>query len=211
MNSRTFLHRAAGALLLTVAAGPAFAYETGTWLVRGGVHYIDPKSDNHDVVEVEGAAMASFNVTYMFAPNFGVEVLGSLPFEHDIELVDGGDTVGSVKHLPPTVSVVYHFLPDAPVKPYIGVGINYTLFFDEETSGALRNADLSLDPSLGAAFVFGVDVPLRDNWFVNADVRYIDIETDADVDLNDGEGGKLELEGIDIDPWVFGLTVGYQF
>lgn len=210
MNSRPTL-AVLGALLLTLAAAPALAYETGTWLVRGGASYIDPKSDNHDVVEVEGAAMASFTVTYMFAPDFGVEVLGSLPFEHDIELADGGDTVASTKHLPPTVSVVYYFLPDAAVQPYIGAGINYTLFFDEDTSGPLSDADLSLDDSLGAAFVLGIDIPLQGNWLVNADVRYIDIETDGDVDLNDGEGGKLELEGIDIDPWVFGLTVGYQF
>jgi len=210
MTSRPTL-AALGAVLFALSAAPALAYETGTWLVRGGVHYIDPKSDNHDLVQVEGAAMASFTVTYMFAPNFGVEVLGSLPFEHDIELADGGEKVGSTKHLPPTVSVVYYFLPDAPVQPYIGAGINYTLFFDEDTSGPLRDADLSLDDSLGAAFVLGIDIPLQGDWFVNADVRYIDIETDGDVDLNDGEGGKLELEGIDIDPWAFGLTVGYQF
>jgi len=214
MNSKQTL-AAAGALLAALSGAAAHGYEPGTWLVRGGVHYINPKSDNHDVVEVQGAAMASANVTYMFTPNFGVEVLGSLPFEHDIELatdIEGlgskGTTVGSTKHLPPTFSIVYHFLPDAPVKPYIGAGINVTLFFDEATEGPLRSADLELDTSVGGALVLGVDLPLQDNWFVNADVRYIDIETDATIDTGEG---KLELEGIDIDPWAFGVTVGYQF
>lgn len=186
-----------------VAAPPAQAHEKGDLLIRGGLHTIDPKSDNGDVVEVEDATMASFTATYMLTPNVALELLASLPFEHDIGLVDG-PTVASTKHLPPTVSLLYHFLPEAQFQPYVGAGVNVTIFFDEDTRGPLEGADLDLDTSVGAAAVAGVDVDLGSQWYLNADVRYLDIETDAKLD-------GVKLETVKIDPWAFGVSVGYRF
>jgi outer membrane protein len=204
MNTRkrplTLLACALAAALSTAAAQ---AHEAGDWLIRGGLHNINPHSDNGGIVEVDGATMISFNVLYMFSRNWGVELLGSLPFEHDISLKNGPE-VASVKHLPPTLSVVYHILPDSPIAPYFGVGLNATLFFDESTKGALAGSKLSLDHSFGLAAVAGVDIPLGSNWFLNADVRYLDIETDAKLD-----GAKLGT--VKIDPWALGLSLAYKF
>ena len=196
-----------GALAFAISSVPAVAHEAGDWIVRAGVHYIDPKSNNHKVVEVDAATMVSFNLTYMMTRNWGVEVLGSLPFEHDIGLVDG-PTVASTKHLPPTVSLVYSFLPDSPVQPYVGVGLNVTLFFSEDTKGPLADSKLELRTSVGAAAAIGVDIAQGNDWFLNADVRYIDIETDARLRT---AGETTRLGTVEIDPWAAGVTVGYRF
>lgn len=189
--------------LATATAVPAHAHDTGDLLLRAGFHTVNPKSDNGDVVEVKEDTMLTFDATYMLSPNWGVELLAALPFEHDIALIDG-PTVASTKHLPPTVSVLYHFLPDAQFQPYVGLGVNVTLFFDEDTRGALAGSDLNLDTSVGAAAVAGVDVDLGARWFMNADLRYLDIETDAELDGQD-------LGTVEIDPWAFGLSLGYRF
>jgi outer membrane protein len=177
--------------------------EQGDWLVRFGAHNIDPKSNNHDVVSVDSATMVTFNGTYFFRPNWGVELLAALPFSHDIDLVGGGK-VAETNHLPPTLSVQYHFAPDAAIRPYVGAGVNLTLFYDEQTTGALDGSSLSLGTSVGVALQAGLDVPIGERWYLNFDVRYMDIDTKAK--LNGASLGDVE-----IDPWLYGLNLGYRF
>lgn len=112
--------------------------------------------------------------------------------------------VGKTKHLPPTLSLQYHFAPQATLRPYVGVGLNYTLFFEEKTQGALAGTKLELDPSFGLAGQVGVDVALNDLWFVNADVRYIDIDSDAKLN-------GASLNTVNIDPYVIGVSIGRRF
>ena len=176
--------------------------QKGDWLFRIGGHRVSPKSSNHDLVEVEAATMLTFNVSYFFQDQWAVEVLAALPFEHDIKLRSGG-RVASTKHLPPTVSVQYHFTPDRTWRPYVGLGLNVTEFFQEDTTGALAGADLELDRSFGLAAQVGVDFDLGGDWFANVDVRYFDIETDAKV-------GGADIGTVEIDPWAVGLSVGIR-
>jgi outer membrane protein len=193
-----FLSLALGSLSAT-----ADAQEADRWIWRAGVHSVQPKSDNHGVVNVDSAAMLTFSGTYLFASNWGVEVLAALPFKHDINL-NGGGRVAETKHLPPTVSLQYHFNPTGAVRPYIGAGVNYTLFFDEKTTGALAGSKLKLDPSFGLAAQAGLDVSLGSDWFINVDVRWMDIDTDAKLN---GSG----LGTVEIDPLVYGLSIGRRF
>ena len=176
--------------------------DQGDWLVRVGAHNVDPKSDNSDIVEVDSAIMVTFNGTYMFQKNWGVELLAALPFSHDIDLVGGGK-VAKTKHLPPTASIQYHFAPDSNIRPYVGAGLNWTLFFDESTTGALDGTDLNLGNSFGFAAQAGVDIDVNERWFVNADVRYMDIETKAKLD-------GVSLGKVEIDPWLFGVSLGFR-
>jgi outer membrane protein len=193
----------AAALLGAASVNTATAMEQGDWLIRIGASNVDPKSNNHEVVSVDSGTSATINFTYMMTANWAVELLAAYPFEHDIYLVDGPET-GSTKHLPPTVSLQYHFLPDSTFQPYIGAGVNYTTFFSEKLYGPLAGNDLSLDDSWGLAGEIGADFMLGDAWFLNVSVRYIDINTDAKVN---GENiGK-----VNIDPWVYGAHVGYRF
>jgi outer membrane protein len=177
--------------------------EAGDWLFRAGGSMVAPKSNNHPVVGVEDGYMVTFNGTYFITNQWAVEVLAALPFKHDIEL-NGGGTVGEAKHLPPTVSAQYHFLPDGAIRPYVGAGLNYTFMFEEDLSGPLAGAELELDNSVGWAAQIGVDIDLNENLFLNAEVRYLDIDTDAKV--NGADFGTVE-----IDPLLFGVNFGIRF
>lgn len=193
----------AGLLAATVGTHAARAADAGDWLWRVGAHSVRPKSDNHDVVNVDSATTLTFNATRLITPNWGVELLAALPFEHDINL-NGGGKVASTKHLPPTLSVQYHFMPAGTVRPYAGLGLNYTLFFDEKTRGALAGTDLKLQDSFGLAAQLGVDVSIGNDWFVNVDARWLDIDAKAKVD-------GTSIGKVHIDPFAYGVSVGRRF
>ncbi len=201
MKIRAWGLAAASALLLM---GPsAQAHEAGDWLLRVGVGMVDPKSNNGDVVSVDSGTSLVFNGTYMFTSNVGLEVLAAYPFAHDVKLV-GGPKVAEVEHLPPTVSLQYHFTTAGAFNPYAGIGVNYTTFTKDKAVGDLAGNDLDLDSSFGVAAQLGFDYDLSDTMFWNVDVRWINIESDAE--LND-----TPLETVEIDPLVYSLTLGWRF
>jgi len=180
-----------------------YGKEPGDWLIRAGASVVDPKSDNHDVVSVDDSTSATFNFTYMMTDIWGLELLAAYPFEHDIMLEDGTE-VASTKQLPPTLSIQYHFRPTEKFQPYFGVDINYTTFMSEKTFGPLEGTNLKLDASWGLAGQLGFDVLMNDNWFLNLDLRYINIESDATLD-------GTNLGTVKIDPWVYGAHIDYRF
>lgn len=207
----------AAALVGGLLGGVAQAYEAGNWIGRVGIWGVFPKSDNLGNVAGTGGAdlnvddgySLGLNATYMVNPNIGIEIIGALPFKHDIKLsgskkkgVDG--EVASTYQLPPTLFLQYHFMPTSTVRPYVGVGLNYTYFWDEETKGALDGAKLELDSSWGAAGELGLDIDVTPTWFMNAVVSYMDIDTKAKVN------GK-SIGTVSIDPWVVGLNIGTRF
>jgi outer membrane protein len=203
----TFLRRsllAAATLAVVVLSSAANAYEKGDWLLRVGVGNVDPKSSNGIVASVDSGTAVVFNGTYFFTPNVGFEILAATPFSHDIKLASDGTKVGETKHLPPTFSLQYHFVPDGAFRPYVGAGLNYTLFFDEDTTGPLSASSLSLDDSVGLAAQLGADFDISEKMFLNFDLRWIDINTDAELD-------DLPLEEVEIDPLVYSLTLGWKF
>lgn len=189
-------------------AAPAFAQEAGEWTFSVGAHQVNPKSDNGSLVggaldvEVDSGVSATFTAEYFIRENLGIEILASLPFKHDIN-IDGLGRVGSTKHLPPTVSLQYHF-GDGNVKPFVGAGVNFTKFFSEDTTGALAGADLDLDDSWGLAAHAGIDFKVGENGAIRIDARWIDIDTD--VSLNGADIGTVE-----IDPLVYGAAYVFKF
>lgn len=199
------------ALAAVLAAPAAFAQSAGTWTVGIGAHNVDPKSDNGTLdtalgavkLDVGASARPTITGEYFIADNVGVELIAALPFQHDIDVVGVGK-VGSTKHLPPTLSLNYHFgAPDAAVKPYIGAGVNYTWFFSEKTQGVLDTIDLSLKNSWGLAAQAGIDFAVG-NGAIRVNVRHIDIDTD--VRLNGAKVGTAS-----IDPLVYGVHYVMKF
>ncbi len=206
----------------TLAGLPAAAHEAGDWILKAGLTGVMPKSDNGTVgkgvaprgidLDVNSSVRPSFSMTYMATKNLGIELLAAAPFSHDIRgnAPDlGGDIgrIGKTRHLPPTLSLQWHFLPDAKVQPYVGLGINYTTFFHTKPTGALRDLGvekLKLTDSWGLAAQVGADVKLNDNWFLNASIRYIDIRTKVKID-----GTKIGTAKLN--PWVATVGVGYRF
>jgi len=213
MSSRYLIPLAVAAALAAPVAAHAEegTYDPGKWLVRVGLSQINPDSENLEIpgafVVVDSDITPTATVEYMITQHIGTELLVAWPATHGIDLKgfapNTDSRVGHVDVMPPTLSLNWHFNPNGMFRPYIGVGINYTLFSGEEASGALSGADLSIDDSIGAAGQVGVDIGER-NWFFNANVRYIDMSTD--VNLN---GSKLGTA--DLNPMVYGLHVGYRF
>lgn len=189
-------------------AAPAFAQQAGEWTFSVGAHQVNPKSDNGSLagntldVEVGSNVRPTVTAEYFVRDNLGIEVLAALPFQHDID-IKGLGNVGSTKHLPPVVSLQYHF-GEGKVKPFIGAGLNYTYFFSESTTGALRGSKLKLDNSWGLAAHAGVDFKVSDKGSIRVDARWIDIDTD--VKLNGSNLGT-----VNIDPLVYGAAYVFQF
>ena len=194
---------ALAACLAMALNGTASADENPDWALRIGTHHVAPKSDNHAVVNVDAAQMLTFDLTRKLDERWAIELLAALPFKHDINL-NGGDKVADVKHLPPTLSLQYHFAPGGHVRPYVGAGLNATIFFSEHTTGALAGTDLKLDTSFGPAAQFGVDIDLGNTWFLNVDARWMDIDTKATLD-------GVSLGSVKIDPYALGVSVGRHF
>lgn len=201
MSLHWLSHATLGALLLAGSLG-AHAGDS-PWQARIGVSKIVPTSDSGSIlpgeVDIDSDTGPTFNLAYFLTPNLAIDVLGGLPFEHDIKL--NGSKIGSTKQLPPIVSLQYHFAPEARLRPFVGVGVNYTYFYDEKLD---NGADLELSDSWGAAFQVGLDFALDDNWTVGGDVRYAKIDTDVKVD-------GVKVGSVDVDPTVYSLNLGYRF
>lgn len=191
-------------LLCLLPVGSAYAVSQGDWLLRFGGAQVSPNDSSHGVVAdnaigVDGNAQPFINLTYMLKDNIGLEVLASLPFKHDITL--NGSKIAETKQLPPTISVQYHFTPKNSIRPYVGLGLNYTIFFSEKATSTITS--ISLDDSTGLAAQVGVDGDINKSWFWNADLRYIKISTTAKTNI-----GNID---VDINPWVFSFGVGTRF
>ena len=209
----------------TSLAAPPAAARAGDWIVRGGLTYISPEektSNRHGELgpalagtDVSVASQAGFGgtLTYMVDDNIGFELLVGTPFKHNLTLNGGalGDTaLGSIEHLPPVASVIYEFDTGTGFNPYVGVGLNYTFIFDEEVDDQARAAgvrSLELDDSFGMAAQIGADYEITDNVLLNASVRYMRIETTAEVRTATGSTNV----DVDINPVVYTVALGYRF
>ncbi|MBP9035994.1 MAG: OmpW family protein [Pseudomonadales bacterium] len=206
--------RIALAATLALAATPALAQSAGSWTFGVGAHNVAPKSDNGTLtatplgnlkMDVGSNVRPTITAEYFVRDNLGVEVLAALPFQHDISVVGVGK-VGSTKHLPPTVSLQYHF-GQGKVKPFVGVGLNYTTFFSTKSEGAIAGTNLDLSDSWGLAAHLGVDFKVGEKGAIRVDYRKIDIDTK--VKLNGANLGTKNT--VNIDPSVYGIAYVFSF
>jgi len=225
MNKTIVAAVTAAAVLAGFSTSAMAAREAGDWIFRVGMTNVDPKQGNGEVdtdglvPEVDGAPIdvaddtqVSFTGTYMFTPNLGLELLASLPFEHDISV--GGVQVGSTKHLPPTLNLQWHFNPAGEFHPYVGAGVNYTIFFDEDwdftaidllAGTDLNDLDYELKESFGYDLQAGVDFEISETLLLNFDVRWIKIESDLEAK------GVGKIAEVKIDPLTVGVSLGWKF
>ena len=195
------------ALLAATAmtAAPALAQQAGDITLGFGLHNVMPKSDNGTLggpVDIGDSTRPTFTAEYFVRDNIGIELLAALPFKHTVKI--SGSEVGTVKHLPPVISLQYHFPTGSNFTPFVGAGLNYTAFFSEKATGPLAGSTLSLDDSWGLALHAGLDYKVSEHGSLRADVRWIDIN--SDVKLNGTKIGKVE-----IDPVVVGVAYIYKF
>jgi outer membrane protein len=214
-------------LAALISAPSAFAYEKGDMVARVGVTTVAPDDSSSNIfvggtdygvgVTVDNNTQLGLNFAYFITDNINIELLAATPFTHDVDFgvsdpLGTGTKVGEVTHLPPTLSVNYYFADSASAfQPYAGLGLNYTIFFDEEFTSANSDAGmtkLSLDNSFGIAAQLGMDYMIDDSWHVNASVRWIDIDTEATFKVGSDEA---YVKDISIDPYVYTVSIGYTF
>jgi len=204
---KVLLSLAMAAALGAVVAPAAHADTNDNWVVRFGAHAVDPKSHNGDLAgassSISTSVRPSASLEYMITPNIGVDVLAAWPFQHDVKL-SGLGKVAKTKQLPPTLGINYHFLPDAAVSPFLGVGVNYTNFFDTKSAGALKGSSVSIENSVGVAAHAGIDVKINPKWIFTADLRWVNIKSDVKVD-------GTKVGNAKINPLVYGVSLGYRF
>ncbi|WP_095589146.1 OmpW/AlkL family protein [Actibacterium ureilyticum] len=195
------------AFILACTTAPVLAQSAGDWTLGVGVGYVAPKDGNGTVAGADANVgdnlQPTFTFEYFVRDNLGIELLAATPFKHNISL-DGLGKVATTQHLPPTLSLQYHFANNSAWTPFLGAGVNYTKFFNTDSKGAITGSDVDLDDSWGVALHAGVDYKISDNGSLRMDLRWIDIDTD--VELNGVDVGTAK-----IDPVVFGMSYVHRF
>ncbi|MEH6577902.1 MAG: OmpW family outer membrane protein [Amphritea sp.] len=208
------------------------AYEAGDIIARVGVASVQPSKETSAPISVTGLPDSNVSgissdeqlgasFTYMITDHIGIEGVLSTPFETSIDvtggvpLATGSSNIGTAKYFPEVISLQYYPMESSSkLQPFLGIGINYTAFFDEETSFAVNNSvagpsTLKIDNSTGIAGQLGVDYEFKDDWIINATVWYIDLNTDATLETTNI--GTIEIENIEADPYIFFLSIGHKF
>jgi len=205
-------------IMIAMLAIPVAA-DAGDWILRARVINVDPNESSEEIgdfgstVAVDSATTLEVDVTYMFVKNFGLELIAATT-GHDLSASGGalnGADLGSVKVLPPTLTFQWHPFPAGLLDFYIGAGVNWTYFYSYDLSDDLAGlgvTDINFSNSFGFSGDVGLSVNLGPHFHINGDIKYIQISTDADIKVG---GDTLDSVKVDIDPWVFGLGVGYRF
>ncbi|MEO0441082.1 MAG: OmpW family outer membrane protein [Pseudomonadota bacterium] len=221
MRNITRILSLAAVSAMALTSVPASA-EQGDILLRVRGINVMPNEDSGSIlpafpgeeVSVDNSFMPEVDITYMATDHIGFELIAATT-KHSASGVTG--TTGGIGRLastwvlPPTLTAQYHFAPEGKIRPYVGAGINYTIFWNEDATNALEAAvgptSVRLSDSFGWAAQVGVDIPLNDNVFLNLDVKYIDIDTTAR--LNTTAAGTQRVR-INLDPLVVGVGLGIK-
>ncbi len=211
--------------------------EQGDWVVRLRATSISP-NENSDLgkyvnknvgagatlmspgseLKVDSNTIPELDISYYFTKNIAAELILATGTKHDVSIkndnagVVKNQKLGEVDLLPPTLTAQWHFNPDQTFDPYVGAGINATFMLDRYlrgSDGAIDGAKIKIDrDSFGPALQAGFDVNLKDGWLLNADVKYLWIN--SDVELRTASGWK-KIDDLDINPWVVSIGFGKRF
>ena len=212
----------AGAMGAALLAGAAQAKQGDVLLRLRGI-MVAPNEKSGSIlpafpgerVSVDNSIMPEVDVTYMATDHIGFELIAATT-KHSASgrsgTTGGIGRLASTWVLPPTLTVQYHPVVDGHVRPYVGAGVNYTLFYAENASSGLEAAvgktKVHMSDSFGWAGQVGVDIDLTDRIFLNLDVKYIDIDTKARLATTAAGTQRVKLA---LDPLVFGVGVGMRF
>jgi outer membrane protein len=189
-----------------IAAAPACAAESGTWLLR--LRAVEVAPDVSSTVNIGGKVSISDSVipeadiTYFFTPHWAVEVIAGTT-KHSL-YYNKTTKLGTAYLLPPTATIQYHFDQIGMFQPYIGAGPNFTVVYDRSVGplGKIRTTD-----NWGFALQLGTDIPLSDDgrYVLNFDVKRLFLSTQASF------SGAAVTADVNINPWLIGTGVGIHF
>jgi len=222
------------AISALLASSSLMAIEKGDILINARILNVAPDVDTNQVkaggaalaapagIDVDDANSLGVDITYMMTDNFGVELMLDTSSKHDITGTGNlsGVDIGEVSVLPPSVIAVWHFMPKNNIRPYVGAGINYTIFFDDSTTneftstmdvvlgGGVTSTDVSVDDAFSIIVQAGLDIDINKDWYVSFDAKYIDMDTTADIKVNGAKAAKVNF---DVNPLVLGVGIGTKF
>jgi outer membrane protein len=222
MTHRLFALLALAPLLALPAV--ADAAERGDLQLRGRVISISPDDDSGEIsgvagsgVNVDSAVTVEIDFTWFLSSRVALELIAATA-THDIHGTGTAAGLGRIADtavLPPTLTVQYHWNTDGKVQPYLGAGINYTLFYSEDVTDSLDTflgtpSRIDLDSSFGFAAQAGLDFQVSDNWYFNVDLKSLDIDTTASI-RDDATDAELARVDVGLNPWVPGVGIGYRW
>jgi outer membrane protein len=212
MRIKTFLVATAALASLAPIATQSQSSSENPWMVRvravdvlyqngqsGAVQDLNVKAKNQWIPE--------FDVSYFFTKNIAAELVLTWPQQVNITAGQGNANIGKITALPPSLLAQYHFTELGAFKPYVGAGINYTIFGNRQNFPALGNQVQVDQSSLGFVGQVGMDYMFDKNWGLNVDLKYVTMSTNVNGsgDLA-GASGKLTLN-----PWMPAVGVTYKF
>lgn len=176
------------------------------WMVRARAVHLDMANKDETVVSATGLTVNNktipeIDISYFITKNIAAELILTVPQEQKVHL--GATYLGTFKHLPPTLTLQYHFTDLGAYKPYVGAGLNYTAITKEKMAVGSDAATLS-GSSWGPAFQVGVDFPIDKNWSINLDVKKIYLKSNVYL-------GGTDLGVLKLNPTLVGAGVGYRF
>jgi outer membrane protein len=227
------------AVALASAFLPSLAFaEAGDWVVRlravsvapnessklgqtvnnlGLGQLMTPSAD----LKVDSNVIPELDISYYITKHIAAELILAIGTKHDVKVSGdsmtniGNQNLGEVNLLPPTLTLQWHFRPDQKFDPYVGLGVNYTHMLDRNLrfkSGATAGDKIKIDSdSWGFVAQAGFDINLDGGWMINADVKYVTIDTDVKWKGPLSGGQWTKIDSLDINPWVFGVGIGKRF
>ncbi|UTW54590.1 OmpW family protein [Kordiimonas sp. SCSIO 12610] len=197
-------------LACTMLTGSVFA-DAGDWLVRlRGIYVVPDEAATIDPIggsaQIDNTFVPELDFSYFVTDKIALELILATNRHSPIAAgTAAGDVpLGSVNLLPPTLTAQYHPLAGETFSPYIGAGVNYTVFFNVDEPAAVVD-DIDYSNSFGFALQAGFDVKLDEKWVFNVDVKRLWLDTDVSIN-----GDTIKAD-VDIDPWIIGAGFGFKF
>ena len=210
MRIKTLVAAMATVATLAPIAAQAQA-EENPWMVR--VRAVDLLFQNGQTgtvadlnVKAKNQVIPEFDVSYFFTKNIAAELVLTWPQQVNITAGSGNTNIGKISALPPSLLAQYHFTDLGAFKPYVGAGVNYTIFGNRQNFPALGN-QVQVEPSsFGVVGQIGADYMFDKNWGLNVDVKYATMATNVQLVAGGTNLGKLTLN-----PWMPAVGVTYKF
>lgn len=218
MNTKSRITLLATASVMALSGGliapmAANAKEAGDWLIRGRIISVQP-DEKATITPIGGTASIGTEITpeldftYFFTDNLAAELILATN-KHNVSAVGtaiGNIDLGSVWLLPPTLTVQYHFMTDNQVSPYVGAGLNLTLYHSVNSGPVV--VDVDYDTSIGFALQAGFDYKINERTYFNIDLKRLWLNTDVTIDAG---GLGIVNADVDINPYIIGVGVGFKF
>ena len=212
MRIKTFLAATVAVASLAPIAAQAQSSSENPWMVRvravdvlyqngqsGAVQDLNVKAKNQWIPE--------FDVSYFFTKNIAAELVLTWPQQVNITAGQGNANIGKITALPPSLLAQYHFTDLGAFKPYVGAGINYTIFGNRQNFPALGNQVQVDQSSVGFVGQVGMDYMFDKNWGLNLDLKYATMSTNVT-----GTGGLAGASGkLTLNPWMPAAGITYKF